>query len=449
MMPALLLVACGGVEQDSPTIDSFTIDKPVLGKGNMAMLVAEFEGGKGTVDNGVGAIQSGVPVAVSPGANTTYTLTVENDVGVDVSATSTVDVYDYVVNVPITAAGGLGSLAAAVTGANGQAGSSAITFTVPTPATIELESTLVITGNLTLYGLGRDQLTISGGDERRLFFVKGGQLGLRELTLANGRGAGGRGGNSPGGGGGGGGAGMGGAIFINSGAVTASKISFIDNVAEGGAGGGANVGGGVANGGGGGGFAGNGQDGPPGVGGRGGSGSGGGELGGTGGLAGAPAVGDGGGGGGGSAGGGAAQNGGAGGFGGGGGGSGGERVAGGGGFGAGSGGGAGAVAGMFGGTGSLVLGGSAGGGGGGAGLGGAIFLRAGTLVVKESSFRNSRATSGPGGAGGATTAGQAKGGAIFSLVPGGATLTDVTFEGSVAADNAGTAADSADLYLTQ
>lgn len=438
LVPGTLL-GCGGVEQDSPSIQSFTIDKQVLGKGGMAMLVAEFEGGTGTVDNGVGAIESGEPIAVSPGANTTYTLTVENEVGVDVSQMTSVDVYDYVVNVPVTAASGLGSLSAAVTGANGQTGTTAITFTVPTPASIDLSATLVVTGDITFYGLGADQLTISGGNERRLFFVKGGKLDLRKLTLSNGRGAGGRGGNAPSGGGGGGAAGMGGAIFINSGAVTASDVTFIGNVVEGGEGG-ASAGAGTANGGGGGGFGGNGLDGSPDMMAQGGRGAGGGDLGGTGGLPGVAALGDGAGGGGASNG--TQQVGGAGGFGAGGGGRGG--VAGGaGGFGGGSGGSVSAVSpGMFGGRGAS-------GGGGGAGLGGAIFLRAGTLVVKESRFRNNRALSAPGGAGGASTAGQAKGGAIFALVPGGATLTDVTFEGSVAADNAGSATDSADVYLTQ
>lgn len=444
LLPGTLL-GCGDVEQDKPSIESFTIDKQVLGKGGMAMLVAEFEGGTGTIDHGVGAVESGKPIAVSPLANTTYTLTVENDVGVDVSQMTSIDVYDYVVNVPVTAPSGLGSLSAAVTGANGQTGTTAITFTVPAPATIELAATLVVTGDLTFYGLGADQLTLSGGNERRLFFVKGGKLDLRKLTLSNGRGAGGRGGNAPSGGGGGGAAGMGGAIFINSGAVTASDVTFVGNVAEGGSGG-ASAGVGTANGGGGGGFAGNGLDGPADTMAPGGRGAGGGDLGGAGGLAGSAAIGDGGGGGGGGAG--SEQNGGAGGFGGGGGGSGGE-LAGGGGFGAGSGGGNGGIAGMFGGTGSFFLGGSAGGGGGGAGLGGAIFLRAGTLVVKESSFRNNRALAGPGGAGGTPTSGQSKGGAIFALAPAGVTLTDVTYEGSVAADNAGTAIDSADLYLTQ
>jgi len=115
-----------------------------------------------------------------------------------------------------------------------------------------------------------------------------------------------------------------------------------------------------------------------------------------------------------------------------------------GGFGGGGGGGLSSVAGMFGGVGS---GGVSGNGGGGAGLGGAIFLRAGKLVVKSSVFRRNSALAGASG-GGTSAAGKGKGGAIFSMVPA-VTLTGVTYEGSVAADAAGTANDSADVFLTQ
>jgi len=54
-------------------------------------LTAIFSGGSGAVDNGVGAVQSGVSVPVSPAASTTYTLTV-GAAGKTVSATASVTV---------------------------------------------------------------------------------------------------------------------------------------------------------------------------------------------------------------------------------------------------------------------------------------------------------------------------------------------------------------------
>lgn len=434
----LLCSACGESDRGPPTITSFAVTKDVLAKGATTMLVAEFEGGSGTVDRGVGAIESGVPLDVMPDASTTYTLTVHNGGDADAIAMAGVDVFDRVAAVTVATGSGAGTLPAAIEAANGLGGSNAITFSLPTPALIELPATLVSTGNTTVVGLGSEQLTISGGDQRRIFFVRSGELTVRDATLAHGRGGGGKGGNSPASGGGGGGAGMGGALFINNASVTLSAVVVSDCFAQGGAGG-RLMGVGFGNGGGGGGFGTAGSDGSSAGQAMGGSGGGGGELGGTGGGGGSPATGDGAGGGG--AGAALSQNGGAGGFGGGGGGRGGLTGSGPGGFGGGGGGGTTPQPGMFGGAGNFDN------GGGGAGLGGAVFLRAGALVVERSQFLRNSALAGASG-GGTSAAGKGKAGAIFSMVPA-VTLTDVTFEGSVAADAAGTANDSADVFIAQ
>jgi hypothetical protein len=80
-------------------------------------------------------------------------------------------------------------------------------------------------------------ISISGMDQHRLFFVRGGSLTVTGVTLAHGLGAGGNGGKSPGSGAGGGAAGMGGAIFINAGAVTLRDMVVTASVARGGNGG--------------------------------------------------------------------------------------------------------------------------------------------------------------------------------------------------------------------
>jgi hypothetical protein len=433
----LALSACGSVTLEPPTIASFTVSKNVLAKGGTTSLVAEFDGGVATVDNGVGEITSGVPITVSPGTTTTYKLRVVNGEGAEASSELVVDVFDALITVSTTDQSGLGSLSAAVTQANTLSGNNAIVFSLPTPATIELATTLVIRRPLVVFGPGANSLTLSGAGARRLFFVAAGGLTVRGATLTRGLGAGGRGGSGPSGGGGGGGAGMGGALFINAGDVVLRDVVVTENVARGGDGG-TGGSGGLANGGGGGGFGGNGVDGSATTASAGGVGANGGELGGTGGAAGAAAIGDGGGGGG--AGAGEPQNGGAGGFGGGGGGAGGFPNAGAGGFGGGAGGGSGPVGGMFGGT------AGSGRGGGGGGLGGAVFLRAGSLTVLDSRFLANRAVAGVAAPGGVATPAAAKAGAIFAMVDR-VTLTGVTFEGSVAADAAGTPTDSVDLFV--
>lgn len=328
--------------------------------------------------------------------------------------------------------------------------------------------------------------SISGNQERRIFWVQDGRVALDELTLTQGLAQGETGG--------GGGAGMGGALFIFDGDVSLSNASLTQNQAIGGSGGTNATGGGL------GGIirdvSADGNDGSDGIananeadggsgnnggiGGNGGSGGSGatylgsgsgtvaGVGGGTGGAGGSGGFGGGGGSGGSSSINSSGGSGGSGGFGGGGGnggsgsgsrtglGSGGEG--GNGGFGGGGGGGglvfstsggSGGTGGFGGGDGSSSVfspssTNSNGGGGGGAGLGGGIFIRTGALTVNNSLFEQNLAQGGAGADNEPTaSAGQGLGGGIFALhqldgsigspleLPTVA-LTDVTFSDNVA-----------------
>ena len=306
---------------------------------------------------------------------------------------------------------------------------------------------LVIDKDLTIQGPGADQLIISGNNASRVFFINPGAPGatsgppatalavnFADLTIADGKAKGGNGGTGFNGfGGGGGAAGMGGGLFINHGDVAIERVVLTGNHAIGGNGG---VGipcctGGFA--GGGGGMGGDGADGRSGFGG-----GSGGNLGGIGGFGGlginAGAGGDGAGGGGGS-------RGGSGGFGGGGGGDGiGDGNFGNGGFG---GGGAGYSPDIFG-FGGAFGGDGREGGGGGAGLGGAIFLRAGTLLLQDSTLTQNTATPGLGASNGED--GQGKGGAIFIHDDATATGAGNTCLSNTASDAARSVSDTLDFY---
>jgi hypothetical protein len=305
---------------------------------------------------------------------------------------------------------------------------------------------MVITNHMTINGPGQANLTISGGNASRVFWVQNGTTTIQNLTLANGF--------AKGGNGGGGGLGAGGAIFMHEGKqgtnptdvasgninLTLINVNLKDNTAQGGNGGGGNLTGG-------GGMGGNGDL----------FGAAGGVLGsavgyqyggsvtdatisargtnggisifGSGGKEGSPDdAGFGGGGGGnedggfGGGGGGAVDGGGSfgrGGFGGGGGNAGtdnnftnngGAR----GGFGGGGGGlafrgdGSNGSAGIDDGQGGFGAGNGTTIGGGGMGAGGAIFVASGALTMQNVSFQNNTATGGTGG-----TGGQGRGGAIF------------------------------------
>ena len=107
--------------------------------------------------------------------------------------------------------------------------------------TIQLGSSLpAISSDITLFGAGRDQLTISGDDgagtRNRIFFIDGGDLQLIDLALRHGFARGGNGGTCQQRSGcGGGGAGLGGAIFARAGSAELQDVIFSGNQAERGA----------------------------------------------------------------------------------------------------------------------------------------------------------------------------------------------------------------------
>lgn len=158
----------------------------------------------------------------------------------------------YTVN--ITADSGAGSLRDAIISANAIAGTTIEFDATIAGQTITLTSELPwITGNNTVIDGGANAITVSGGDEVRVFFVGDGSAAvtatIQNLTIQQGAAQGGD--NGQGGGGGGGGAGLGGAIFVSANAnLTISDLSLANNAAVGGTGGfGGNSGGGGGGGG--------------------------------------------------------------------------------------------------------------------------------------------------------------------------------------------------------
>lgn len=316
----------------------------------------------------------------------------------------------------------------------------------------------LILGTGTVINGGNNNITVSGANIYRVFFIGGaGQAGepasttatISNLTIANA--------SAQGGAGSGGGAGLGGAIFVSSTAsLTIANVALAKNAATGGAGSGFGGGGGMGgNGGSGGGGFGNNATGGGGRGAFTGGASGGGSMGGANGGGGSL---NSGGGVGGEAG--SVCFGGAGGFGGGGGTSGGvvgcKPASGAGGFGGGAGGGAAGNIGGFGGgggfsflTGSLRggFGGGAGGsgnvtdtgGGGGAGMGGAIFVMGGgSLIVGGTlTVNGSSVTGGPG-------VGNPSLNATFQALPG----ASFTVNGAPIPHDAALASAGAELVVT-
>lgn len=77
----------------APAIASFTATPSAVAYGSSAQLTAVFSGGSGAVDQGVGAISSGTPLASGPiTASKTFTLTVTNALGATATASTTVSV---------------------------------------------------------------------------------------------------------------------------------------------------------------------------------------------------------------------------------------------------------------------------------------------------------------------------------------------------------------------
>lgn len=125
---------------------------------------------------------------------------------------------------------GAGSLRDAIFTVNSNAGESSITFA--SNATITLLSSLPpikpLNPSLTITG----PQTIDGGGSFRPFSVDSGTIAIQNISVTNGKAQGGAGVSS-----GGGGAGFGGGLFIRSGDVTLSNVSFDTCRAAGGVGG--------------------------------------------------------------------------------------------------------------------------------------------------------------------------------------------------------------------
>lgn len=444
----------GGPVGGAASIQSFTAAGTLIRAGDMVELTAVFEGEDAILVPGGVSMTSGVPVPVSPVADTTYALVVIGGDGSLATADIDISVVDFLFTVVSDADSGPGTLREAMElAAAAPVLRTAITFDLPTPTTIVLASDLPsVVGVLHIVGPGdATDLAIDGADAHRLLFVDGGRAVVSDLTLQHGRAQGGDGGGAStaaGGGGGGGAAGMGGAAFLNAGILACTRVRFVVNAAVGGAGGPGLPEDAVppfwpsAGGGGGG----NGGPGAAAFNTLAGAGGPGGALGGLGGVAAVPgnsipagSGGEGAGGGGATY----AAPAGPGGFGGGGGGSGLAASGGLGGFGAGGGGGAASgPGGTHGGDGAA---GATPGGGGGSGLGGAIFARAGSLSLVDCELSANTATGGPAGGGGAT-AGRGKGGALYVMPGASAALAGTTFSANVATDDAATPGDDDDAF---
>ena len=106
---------------------------------------------------------------------------------------------------------GSGSLRQAIDDANNTAGADVIVFnSTLANQTITVSSPfLVITSDMTIDGSGAANLTISGGNTSRIFWIQNGTITIQDLTLADGY--------AKGGDGSGGGMGAGGAIFMHEG----------------------------------------------------------------------------------------------------------------------------------------------------------------------------------------------------------------------------------------
>jgi hypothetical protein len=382
-----------------------TAGNPVAGN-PMTFTVVPVNGAGGTFTGGVSSVTVSTDAngyATSPQLTANGTAGSFSVTGSDGSETVTFNVSTTPCIIPSVTdtsdSGNSGSLRYAV---NNACSGSTIDLTNLT-GTIQLGSRIRIDDSLTITGPGAANLTISGADQTRLFFIGGGTVSISGLTLANGLAAGFIGypaGNS---------AGMGGAIFMNGGAVNITGVTFSGNVAQGAGGpGGLNT------------LDGSGFGGPS-VGGQGGPG---GDLFGIGSFNsanGTPATSGPGAGG--------AYPSGAGGFGAGGG------VGGNGGFGGGGGGTNAFMGNPAPNPGTGGYGGSDGAfyGGAGAGFGGAIFEYAGTLTLVDDTFAGNSAIGGMGTSNNAGNA-QGKGGALFVYSGATAYNSASTFSGNIAAD---------------
>ena len=151
---------------------------------------------------------------------------------------------------------GCGSLRDAIIGANAAtpiAGGHTINFAVSGTTTLSYMLPPIF-ASLSINGPGTGNLTISGANSQRVFFIGDGSnavnVAIKNLSVTNARAQGGNASVA-----GGGGLGAGGALFVNSSAsVMVHNVAFVNNVAAGGAGGSGGTG---NSGGGGGGMGGN------------------------------------------------------------------------------------------------------------------------------------------------------------------------------------------------
>ena len=82
---------------------------------------------------------------------------------------------------------GAGSLRQAIADANNNAGADVITFSVSANSTIIVVSPfLVITDDVIIDGAGSSNLSISGNNASRIFWIQNGTITIQDLTLANG-----------------------------------------------------------------------------------------------------------------------------------------------------------------------------------------------------------------------------------------------------------------------
>ncbi len=78
--------------QGTPLIYDFHPGRANVNPGTSTLLLANFVGGTATIDQGIGAVTSGVPVPVSPSTTTVYQLTVKGATGDPAVATTTITV---------------------------------------------------------------------------------------------------------------------------------------------------------------------------------------------------------------------------------------------------------------------------------------------------------------------------------------------------------------------
>ncbi|MGB7247756.1 MAG: hypothetical protein WBC73_02370, partial [Phormidesmis sp.] len=132
------------------------------------------------------------------------------------------------IRVNTTADTGIGSLRWAIDRANAAPDDDVIDLSA-VEGVIALQSPLPsVNSNLTLAG---NDITLSGEGRHRVLQIDGGEVTLRDLTLANGLAQGNLGIN-----GSGGSAGMGGGLLINQGSVRLVRVNFLNNQAIGGSG---------------------------------------------------------------------------------------------------------------------------------------------------------------------------------------------------------------------